>query len=170
MLIHSIKALSITAALALVGTAAWAQNNPAPQQPVTRIGVTPQDAKEAVQKAPPAADTGTLVRTEPSAADRAGDMVDGAKSSVKPEKPTAHKTTPAKTTHPKTTNKHRANTAPTPGSASNNQTTGTVNNTTTPSAAMGITGTVPGNPPTTGDGSQSMDDPDKSSSGTPTKP
>lgn len=146
MLHHSLKALSISAALALVGTAAWAQSAPAPQPVTTRIGVTPQDAHEAVQKATPDADTGTLVRTKPSAMERAREMTHDKKSSPKPPKTTAPKTTPAQADlNP------RANSAPPPSSASNNKTTGTVTNTTTPSAAMGITGTIPGAQPTTGD-------------------
>lgn len=159
MLNHSLKALSLAAALALAATAASAQTPPPPPKPVTRIGVTPEDSQEAVHKAAPNA-TATLVRTEPSATEKARAKTPPDKSSAKPAKATPAHTEP----------NQRANTAPTPSSAANNKTTGTVNNTTTPSAAMGITGTVPGNPPTTGDGSQSMDSPDKSSSGTPTKP
>ena len=143
---HPIKTLSIAAAFSLAAMGAVAQS-PSNPQPVTRIGVTPQDAKEATQKAPQRADTGTLVRTEPSAADRARDMGSDAKSSAKPPKATA----------PKTDSSHRAKSAPPVHDPKSQKTTGTVTNSTTPSAAMGMTGTFPGATDTTGDATNTRD-------------
>ena len=57
---HTIKALSIAAALGLATTGVVAQTA-TPNQPATSVGVTPQDAKEATEKATPRSDTGTLV-------------------------------------------------------------------------------------------------------------
>ncbi|MCD2513150.1 hypothetical protein [Comamonas endophytica] len=77
MLKNSIKTLSLGAALALAATGAFAQttNNSTvnSNQTPASVGVTPQTANEANQKAVQRSDTGTLVRTEPSAADRARD-------------------------------------------------------------------------------------------------
>ncbi len=76
MMNHSIKALFIGTTLVLAASGSWAQNSNTLNPTETTIGVTPQDANEAAQKAVPRADTGTLVRTEPSASDRANEMTE----------------------------------------------------------------------------------------------
>lgn len=153
---HPIKALSIAAALALAAHGAWAQSATSPQ-PVTSIGVTPQEAQQATEKAAPRADTGTLVRTEPSTAERARNMDSAAMSKAKPQKATASKSNSS----------HRAKSAPPVNDPKSQKTTGTVTNTTTPSAAMGITGTVPGATATTGDVTNTRDNAKKDSSASP---
>lgn len=140
MMKHSIKALTAGAALVLATTGAWAQtstgtNGSTVTTPSTTIGVTPQDAREAAQKAVPRADTGTLVRTEPSAAAKAENMAKDAKDAVTPDSRSTAPTGTANPSEPRNTG----------------TTTGTVNNTTTPNAAMGINGTVPGSAATSGD-------------------
>ncbi len=147
MLKHSIKALSVGAALVLATSGAWAQTgNTTTTTPSTTIGVTPQDAREAAQKAVPNANTGTLVRTEPSAADRASNAANDAKNAVTPN------------TRSNTTNDNNNNANPSEPRNSGT-TTGTVNNTTTPSQAMGITGTVPGAEATSGDATNTRNNP-----------
>ncbi|NMM78545.1 hypothetical protein [Acidovorax sp. SRB_24] len=74
MLNASIKAMSVGAALALAASGAFAQTTPSTStQPPASVGVTPQDASQATQNAVPRSDTGTVVRTDQSAADRARD-------------------------------------------------------------------------------------------------
>lgn len=161
MFTHTITALSIAAALGLATTGALAQSATT-TKPVTSVGVTPQDAQEATEKATPRADTGTLVRTEPSAAERVHDMTNGAKSSTQPKKSSAQKTSTAPTP-----SSHRANAAPPVNDPKSNKTTGTVTNSTTPSAAMGITGTVPGAEDTTGDVTNTRDNAKKGDAAKP---
>ena len=84
MLTHSLKPLTVGAALLLAATGVWAQTStPAASNPQpateTRIGVSPAEAQEAREKASPQSDTGTLVRTAPSATERAEGLVDDAK-------------------------------------------------------------------------------------------
>lgn len=155
MLKHSIKALSAGAVLVLATTGAWAQTSSTSGSGMgnpssTTIGVDPQDAKEATQKAVPRADTGTLVRTEPSAADRASDMTKDAKDAVTPN------------TRGNVSNTNNANPSQ-PRNSGN--TTGTVNNTTTPSAAMGMSGTVPGSAATSGDATNTRNNPGTKANG-----
>lgn len=69
MLKTSAKTLSLAAALALTTMGAWAQASSTP----TTVGTTPQEARQATRNAVPQADTATLVRTGPSATQRAGD-------------------------------------------------------------------------------------------------
>lgn len=71
MLKLSAKTLSLTAALALSAAGAWAQTSSTP----TTVGATQQEAQQATQNAVPRADTATLVRTGPSATDRANDTM-----------------------------------------------------------------------------------------------
>ena len=80
------------------------------------IGTSQQTANDAMQKAKQSPDKATLVRTGPSAADRAGDMttkaknkVDSASSAVKDE---AHDATTT-TKHSATSMKHKAKSATT---------------------------------------------------------
>ena len=141
---HSVKALSVGAAIVLATTGAWAQT-PSTATPPTTVGVTPQEAREATQKAVPRADTGTLVRTEISPADRAKSMADDPKNAVTPNMRSNG-----------SMNNNNANPSEPRSSGS---TTGTVNNTTTPSQAMGITGTVPGTAATTGDATNTRNNP-----------
>lgn len=89
MLHTSIKTLSMVgAALALAATGALAQT-PAnstvnsTQTPAT-VGVTPQAANEANQKAVQRSDTATLVRTEPTAAEQARDAANRAQNNATP--------------------------------------------------------------------------------------
>ena len=139
---HSVKALSVGAAIVLATTGAWAQTPGTATTPAT-VGVTPQDAREATQKAVPRSDTGTLVRTEPSAADRASNAANDAKNAVTPNARGNMNTGNANPSEPR----------------NSGTTTGTVNNTTTPSQAMGITGTVPGAEATSGDATNTRNNP-----------
>lgn len=143
------RALPIAAALAFVASAAMAESTSQGTVPhtTTTIGVTPQDAQEAMEKASPNAETGTLVRTEPSAEKRARSLTKDA---------TTTHTTPATPA-----NKAKNHTTPRPAGIPANKTTGTVTNTTTPNAAMGITGTVPGADDTTGDVTNTHDNAQK---------
>ena len=76
--------IPLGAVLALVASSAFAQT-PAPTMPSASmpntVGVTPRAAAEATQKAVPRTDTGTLVRTAPSAADKAKAALDNPTSS-----------------------------------------------------------------------------------------
>lgn len=74
--------------LSVAATGAMAQA-PAP----STVGVTPQDASEAMRKAVPRTDTGTVVRTDESASSQARSAAKTvrAKSSAKPAA-TVHKT------------------------------------------------------------------------------
>lgn len=151
MLKHSIKALSAGAALVLAASGVCAQTATTPSgttanPPTTNVGVDPQDAREATRKAVPRADTGTLVRTEPSAAERASDMTKDAKNAMTPDTRNTGNTG----------NTRNANPSEPRNSGS---TTGTVNNTTTPNAAMGISGTVPGADATSGDATNMRNNP-----------
>ncbi len=104
---YRMKAVSAAAATLLLAGGAWAQTSavadPAVPGSPSTVGVTPQNAKEANQKAVPRADTATLVRTEPSAAARGSDMANDAKDAVTPNssnnstanRPATISTTPA---------------------------------------------------------------------------
>lgn len=86
MLKHSIKTLSLGAVLALAATGAFAQTNNSAtvntnQTPAT-VGVSPQEANEANQKAVPRSDTGTLVRTDATAAEQARDAANRAQNNA----------------------------------------------------------------------------------------
>lgn len=83
---NSIKALSLSgAALALVATGAFAQTSNSTvnttQTPAT-VGVSPQTANEANQKAVQRADTATLVRTDDTAAQQARDAANRAQNNA----------------------------------------------------------------------------------------
>lgn len=156
------RALSVAAALALAATGALAQT--ASSTATTTIGVTPQEAQEALQKAKPQADTGTLVRTEPSAAERARKLAEDAKTKARPTP--AHKAAVpahgATSTHQPVPSAHApTDTAPHLADAPDHKTTGTVTNTTTPNAGMGITGTLPGATPSNMDATNTQDNADK---------
>lgn len=76
-----IKLIPLGAVLALAVASASAQTAApagAASAPAT-VGVTPQKAAEATQKAVPRSDTGTVVRTSPSPADRASDAMDNSR-------------------------------------------------------------------------------------------
>lgn len=79
MLSWSASALSSTL-LALTALSAAAQTTTAP--PASRtpetIGVDPQTGREAIEKAVPRSDTGTVVRTAPGPADQTRSAVDNA--------------------------------------------------------------------------------------------
>jgi hypothetical protein len=66
-----LRAASCCALLALTATGALAQTAASPANPPATLGTTPQEAAEATQKAVPRSDTATVVRTAPSAADKA---------------------------------------------------------------------------------------------------
>lgn len=76
-----LSTLLASAVLSLAATGAMAQTTPVPSNP-TAVGVTPQEAAEATRKAVPRADTGTVVRTDESAADKASNMADRARNAV----------------------------------------------------------------------------------------
>lgn len=86
MLKHSIKTLSMGAALALAATAAFAQTTTDStvntNQTPAAIGVSPQTANEANQKAVQRSDTGTVVRTDESAAQQARDAANRAQNNT----------------------------------------------------------------------------------------
>ena len=163
------RVLPIAAALAFVASAAMAQGttpNTVPHTATTTstnpatIGVTPQEAKEAMDKASPNAETGTLVRTEPSIEKRVRMPAKEVKD-VKKVKDTKNNVQPLRD----------VKTTPRPDGIPANKTTGTVTNTTTPNAAMGITGTMPGADDTSGDATNTHDNAQKnkgSASGTST--
>ena len=161
---HSLKTLSAGTVLALAASGVWAQTANTATTPSTTIGVTPQDAKEATQKAVPRADTGTLVRTEPSAADRASDMAKDAKDAATPN---TRSNTPTAAPMGTTTNRTATGNANPSEPRNSNTTTGTVNNTTTPSQAMGISGTLPGSAPTSGDATNTRNNPGTRATGAP---
>ncbi|WP_027995063.1 hypothetical protein [Simplicispira psychrophila] len=147
--IPSIRILPLAAALALVTTTGMAQDTtrsstPAASSAITTVGVTPQDTQEAMKKASSNTQTGTLVRTESASAKRAHAK--------------AKDIHPSKTHTPSTAGQQQA---PRPAGVAGHKTSGTVTNTTTPSAAMGITGMVPGAKATTGDASNTRDNADK---------
>ena len=75
-----LRVLPWAAALALAAMSATAQNAaPAnPSTPAATVGTTPQEASTAMQKAVPRSDTATVVRTAPSAADKASATLNGA--------------------------------------------------------------------------------------------
>ena len=161
---HSLKTLSAGTVLALAASGVWAQTANTATTPSTTIGVTPQDAKEATQKAVPRADTGTLVRTEPSAADRASDMAKDAKDAATPN---TRSNIPTAAPMGTTTNRTATGNANPSEPRNSNTTTGTVNNTTTPSQAMGISGTLPGSAPTSGDATNTRNNPGTRATGAP---
>ena len=67
-----IKSIPLAAVLALaLGSVSAQTTAPMGDASTTTIGVTPQEAATATQKAVPRSDTGTLVKTAPSAADKA---------------------------------------------------------------------------------------------------
>lgn len=81
-----IKLFPLGAVMALAAAGASAQT-PAPaataSAPAT-MGRTAQEAAEANRKAVPRSDTGTVVRTSPSAADKAQDALNGSNTSSTP--------------------------------------------------------------------------------------
>jgi hypothetical protein len=132
MLNHSLKNLAFGAALALTAGGVWAQTATTPSTPATNIGVAPQDAREATQKAVPQADTGTLVRTEPSAVTRAQeaarDVNNPATSNTRTTSPAANTTSTANTGVGSNANSSGSTSA----SDSNTLASGTGNRTTRP--------------------------------------
>lgn len=86
MLKHSIKTLSLSAALALAATGAYAQttNNSTvnTNQTPAAIGVSPQTANDANQRAIQRSDTGTVVRTDGTAAEQARDVTNQAQNTT----------------------------------------------------------------------------------------
>ena len=69
------KLIPLAAVLAFAVGGAWAQTS----MP-DAVGVSPKTAAEATQKAVPRSDTGTLVRTSPSAVDKAKSAMDNTTS------------------------------------------------------------------------------------------
>ena len=92
----SLSTLLASAVLSLAATGAMAQTTPVPTNPTT-VGVTPQDAAEAAHKVVPRADTGTLVRTDESATDRARKTVAAAKAKMPKANTTPSSSTPMTT-------------------------------------------------------------------------
>lgn len=159
--------LAIAAALALGAGAATGADTATTAVPATTIGVHPQDAKEALQKASPRADTGTLVRTSESAEKRARELgkdIQDETPNTRAAPAKVHNTTatPLPASAPAATTAtarepQRAASTPRPADVPGHKTTGTVTNTTTPNAAMGLTGTLPGADDTTGDATNTRD-------------
>ncbi|WP_315126825.1 hypothetical protein [Comamonas antarctica] len=88
MLKKSLTTLSLGAALAFAATGAFAQttNNStvnSTQTPAT-VGVSPQEANQANQRAVQRSDTGTLVRTDATAAEQARDAANRAQNNAMP--------------------------------------------------------------------------------------
>src|SRR5690606_961775 len=92
---HLFKVLTLGATFALGAGGTWAQTTAPSDKPVTTIGVSPQDAKEATQKSAPADDTATLVRTDESAADQAKEASKKVKKVITPDAKDTAKTTPS---------------------------------------------------------------------------
>lgn len=104
---HLFKVLTLGATFALGAGGTWAQTTAPSDKPVTTIGVSPQDAKEATQKAAPADDTATLVRTDESAADQAKEASKKVKRAITPDAKDKAKKSPSasKSTQPKASDK-----------------------------------------------------------------
>lgn len=80
---HS-KLIPLGAVLTLAAAGAFAQTPTPPMTPSSTpnaVGVSPQTAAEANQKAVPRSDTGSLVRTSPTAADKAKAAMDNTTTS-----------------------------------------------------------------------------------------
>lgn len=96
-----IKSIPLAAVLALALGSVSAQT-PAPMgaaSATTTIGVTPQEAAMATQKAVPRSDTATLVQTAPSATDKARSTMNDATTTVAPVRSTPSNR-PMNTTRP----------------------------------------------------------------------
>ena len=98
---HS-KLIPLGAVLALVASSAFAQTA-APAMPASAstpatVGVAPRVAAEALQKAVPRNDTGTLVRTTPAAADKAKAAMDNTTSSSTNSTPSSTTAAPSSAT------------------------------------------------------------------------
>lgn len=96
-----IKSIPLAAVLALALGSVSAQT-PAPMgaaSATTTIGVTPQEAAMATQKAVPRSDTATLVQTAPSATDKARSTMNDATPTVAPVRSTPSNR-PMNTTRP----------------------------------------------------------------------
>ena len=100
--VNPLSPLLAGALLSVAATSAMAQTTPVPSNPTT-VGVTPQEAAEATRKAVPRADTGTVVRTDESVADRAREAVDAAKPQVTSTPNAATTTSTPMTTAPMVT-------------------------------------------------------------------
>ena len=96
-----LSAMFAGAVLSLAATGAMAQTTTPPTNPTT-IGVTPQDSAEATRKAVPRADTGTVVRTDESAADKTRNAADSARTATPLTRttPAATSSAPLNTTTP----------------------------------------------------------------------
>ena len=85
LMTHHSKLIPLGAILALAAAGAFAQT-PAPtitpSATPEAVGVSPQTAAEANQKAVPRSDTATLVRTSPSATDQAKSTMDNTSTST----------------------------------------------------------------------------------------
>jgi hypothetical protein len=71
--------IALMSAITFMGSNALAQANAGTP---AAVGTTPQAAAEATQKAVPRSDTGTVVRTSPSAVDKARQVAPAASSST----------------------------------------------------------------------------------------
>ncbi|PWW46964.1 hypothetical protein [Melaminivora alkalimesophila] len=89
---RTLTGLALAAGLALTAGGAWAQagNAASPTTattPSTTVGTTDQEARQATREAVPRSDTATLVRTGPSAAERAADMTKNDDGNAPPATP-----------------------------------------------------------------------------------
>lgn len=93
----SIKSATVWAGLGLSASFAMAQAPATPASAPANVGVSNSTAVEANQKAVPRSDTGTVVRTSPSAADRARAATNnvGSNNSVAPSTMSGTTTTTA---------------------------------------------------------------------------
>ena len=73
----AVLALAVVGASAQTTTTPSATTPPVTSTPPATLGVTPQEAGQANRNAVPRSDTGTVVRTAPSPADRARTAMDG---------------------------------------------------------------------------------------------
>jgi hypothetical protein len=98
MSIPSLKTAVAASLLALAAAGASAQTGTAPTPPggqPASVGVTPQTAAEANQRAVPRSDVGTVVRTAPSAADRTRDAAGNVGAGMTAATPMATPAAPA---------------------------------------------------------------------------
>lgn len=134
MLKHPIKTLSAGVVLVIASSGVWAQtsSNAEKLPPATPL----VDSKDATKAAAPHANRAPAKRTTDSAKKPGAAVADKTRSG----KPSTGDGNPSEPSNSGTT-------------------TGTVNNTTTPSMAMGISGTMPGSDATSGDATNMRNNP-----------
>ncbi len=136
-----LSALLASAVLSVAATGAMAQTTPPMTNPTT-VGVTPQEAAEAARKAVQRTDTGTVVRTDESAAEKARNAADAARTNV----PATRSNTPSAANPPPMTTNTDATAPINTTSPTNTSPRGTtpVTATETPSSVSGNTSNMNG--------------------------